>query len=139
MVVSREVAAARLRRLEESIRRLRRIAQSPRDAYLADDDAKALAERHFQIAAQCLLDLANHIVAEEGLGDPEDAESILDCLLRGGVIDPDLHGRVKGLGGFRNVLVHDYLGVDHVRVHGLLQRLDDLLDLARALESRAAR
>ena len=86
MVVSREIAASRLRRLERCVKRLARLGQMPLDAYLADEDAQAIAERSFQVAAQCLLDLGNHIVAEGSLGTPEDSHEILDCLARSGVI-----------------------------------------------------
>jgi len=48
LVVSPEVTAARLRRLDRCVQRLRRLAEMPRESYLADEDAKALAERHFQ-------------------------------------------------------------------------------------------
>jgi uncharacterized protein YutE (UPF0331/DUF86 family) len=111
----------------------------PLDAYLADEDARSLAERHFQVAAQCLLDMANHIIAEDGLGSPDDAEGLLTCLARAGAIPPELYERTQGLAGFRNILVHDYLTVDHHIVHQLLGRLTDLSDLARALDQYARR
>jgi len=38
------------------------------------------------------------------------------------------------MGGFRNLLVHEYLTIDHEIVHGLLRRLDDLVELARVLD-----
>jgi uncharacterized protein YutE (UPF0331/DUF86 family) len=139
LVVSREVTAARLRRLDRCVQRLRRIAAMPLEAYLADEDAQALAERHFQVAVQCLLDMANHIVAEHGLGSPEDAEELLACLAVANAIPRALYERVRGLAGFRNILVHDYLAVDHHVVHRLLGRLDDLLDLARALDEYVQR
>lgn len=137
MVVSRELAANRLRRLERALARLRRLAATPIDAYLADEDAQTLAERHLQIATQCLLDLGNHIIAEEALGSPGDAEDVLTCLARAGIVDAALHARVRGLGGFRNLLVHDYLAVDHRLVHALLGRLDDLAELGRVLGAHA--
>jgi uncharacterized protein YutE (UPF0331/DUF86 family) len=105
----------------------------PLDQYLADEDAHAIAERHLQVAAQCLLDIGNHVVAEQSLGTPDDAAGILDVLAAAGAIPGDLHARVRGLAGFRNVLVHDYLAVDQRFVHGLLGRLDDLTELGRVL------
>ena len=96
MVVSPEITASRLRRLDRCLQRLRRLAAMPLDAYLADEDAKSLAERHFQVAAQCLLDMANHIIAEEGLGSPDDAEGLLSCLARAGAIPAELYERTKG-------------------------------------------
>jgi uncharacterized protein YutE (UPF0331/DUF86 family) len=133
LVISREIAASRLRRLEQSVKRLTALADMPLDEYLADADAHAIAERHFQIAVQCLLDIGNHIVAEQGLGTPDDASGILDCLKRAGVVPPDLYERTRGLAGFRNVLVHDYLEIDHRTVHGLLQRVGDLVELGRVV------
>ncbi|MCH7796958.1 MAG: DUF86 domain-containing protein [Planctomycetes bacterium] len=105
----------------------------PLGKYLADSDARVIAERHFQIAVQCPLDIGNHIVAEQGLGTPDDAGGILDCLERAGVVTQDLHERTRGLAGFRNVLVHDYLDIDHHTVHALLQRVSDLVELGRVL------
>jgi uncharacterized protein YutE (UPF0331/DUF86 family) len=139
LVVSPEVTAARLRRLERCVKRLRRLAAMPLETYLGDEDARALAERHFQIAVQCVLDMANHIVAEQGLGSPDDTEELIACLAAAGVIPKPLHERVRGLAGFRNILVHDYLDVDHRIVHDLLGRLDDLVDVARVLDEYARR
>lgn len=111
----------------------------PRDVYLADEDARTLAERHLQVAVQGLLDLGSHIVAEAGFGSPDDAEGVFECLASEGAIPPDLHARTRGLGGFRNILVHDYLEMDHELVHGFLGQLDDLVELARALGEFARR
>ena len=133
MVISREIAASRLRRLEQSVKRLTQLATMPLGEYLADSDARVIAERHFQIAVQCLLDIGNHIVAEQGLGTPDDAGGILDCLERAGVVTQDLYERTRGLAGFRNVLVHDYLDIDHDTVHALLQRVSDLVELGQVL------
>ncbi len=133
MVISREIAASRLRRLEQSVKRLTQLAEMPLGKYLADTDARVIAERHFQIAVQCLLDIGNHIVAEQGLGTPDDARGILDCLDRADVISTDLHERTRGLAGFRNVLDHDYLEIDHRTVHEQLQRISDLVELGRVL------
>ena len=139
MVVSPEVTAARLRRLERSVKRLRRFAAMPLETYLGDDDAQALTERHFQVAVQCVLDMANYIIAEQGLGSPEDAEELIGCLAACGALPAPLHERLRGLAGFRNILVHDYLDIDHHIVHRLLGRLDDLVDAARALDDYARR
>jgi uncharacterized protein YutE (UPF0331/DUF86 family) len=139
LVVSPEITASRLRRLDRCVQRLRRIAATSLDAYLADEDAQAIAERHFQVAVQCLLDMANHIVAEQGLGSPEDAEELLSSLATAGAIPASLHERVRGLAGFRNILVHDYLAVDQRVVHQLLGRLEDLVDLAKALDDYVRR
>jgi uncharacterized protein YutE (UPF0331/DUF86 family) len=46
-----------------------------------------------------------------------------------GVLSPDLAARLRGLGGFRNILVHGYLTLDPARVHvGLLRAPADFTD-----------
>jgi uncharacterized protein YutE (UPF0331/DUF86 family) len=39
-----------------------------------------------------------------------------------GVISPDLENRLRGLGGFRNVLVHGYREIDEEKVYGSSSR-----------------
>lgn len=39
-----------------------------------------------------------------------------------GVLSQELGGRLRGLGGFRNILVHGYLGIDAEKVYAALQR-----------------
>ena len=48
LVVSPEVTAARLRRLDRCVKRLRQFAAMPLETCLADEDAQALAERYFR-------------------------------------------------------------------------------------------
>jgi uncharacterized protein YutE (UPF0331/DUF86 family) len=47
-------------------------------------------------------------------------------LLARGVITQATAARLKGLAGFRNVLVHDYAEIDLRRLHAGLGRLGDL-------------
>jgi len=48
-----------------------------------DDSLRAVLADVPELAAaylvQCLLDVANHIVAEQGLGSPDDAEDLGHC------------------------------------------------------------
>jgi len=60
-MVDREVFDRRLARLEQWLRELRRLAQVERQVFLADARTIAAAERWLQLAAECALDLANHL------------------------------------------------------------------------------
>jgi len=52
------------------------------------------------------------------------------------VLEPDLRARLKGLGGFRNVLVHGYLRLDPALVEAYLQRAPtDFADFTRAIRA----
>jgi uncharacterized protein YutE (UPF0331/DUF86 family) len=67
--------------------------------------------------------------------DAPDYASAVDILGDLGVLPTEFARRFRGVAGFRNVLVHGYLGVDLARVHELLNSgLDDFVEFARHVE-----
>lgn len=118
--------------LRETLEELRRM----RGHALADRLHEWAAERGLQVAAQALFDCGNHLLSG-GFGERvDDYASIPPALLRHGVIDAGLEGRLRGLAGFRNLLVHDYFRIDVARVRDLLDTLlDDLEAFAAAVEA----
>lgn len=63
-----------------------------------------------------------------------DYEDVLTQLAACGVIDPALRERFRGLGGFRNLLVHGYLKLDANRVAEVLADAPERFSsLARAI------
>ena len=132
MVVRHEVLRERLAVLRETLRRLDEVrVHQPSDAI-----AEWALERGLQIAAQSVFDIGNHVLAG-GFGErPADYASIPMSLRKHGVIREELETRLRGLAGFRNLLVHDYARVDPERVRELMeQRMDDLAEFADAVEA----
>jgi uncharacterized protein YutE (UPF0331/DUF86 family) len=138
-LVDREVFDRRLGKLEELLRDLRGLARVERAAFLSDRGLQAQAERWLQLAAECALDLAHHLIAERGWKTPTTYREAFEVLRAERVLDARLAERMQGWAGLRNVLTHLYLEVDHARLHEVLRgELDDLERYAAAL-SRAAR
>lgn len=133
MVLRPESVRQRLLKLEETVSGLERVLATRRaspDTELLDGWA---AERGLQVAAEAILDIGNHILTAHFGVSPQDYEDIIVPLGAHGVIDAELQGRLKGLGGFRNVLVHGYLRIDPARVEAALQRAPvDFRDFVRA-------
>jgi len=91
-------------------------------------------ERNFQIAIECILDIGNHLIAEKGFETPDDNEDIIVILGKEGIVPSDFAGRMRGMAGFRNILVHEYTGIDYGLLYDyLVHRLDDFRDFARYL------
>jgi len=131
MVVRPEAIRVRLNKLHEVLAKLERIRLQGTAAYDNDDLLQSAAERALQIASQCVLDIGNHIIAEMSLPLPHDNDEIIDTLATGRIISKGLADRLSGLGGFRNILVHDYLSLDQDRIYfERLERLDDFRDFA---------
>jgi uncharacterized protein YutE (UPF0331/DUF86 family) len=91
-------------------------------------------ERNLQVAIECVLDIGNHIIAEKGFETPEDNEDVVRILGNERVIPPEFAGRIKGMAGLRNVLVHEYTGIDYRLLYSyLMNRLDDLREFAHRI------
>lgn len=131
MAIHQEAIRIRLDKLHEMVAMLETIRARGEEAYNNDDLLQAAAERTLQIASQCVLDIGNHIIAEMSLPLPSANDEIINTLSRAGTISQELAERLAGIGGFRNVLVHDYLELDHGRIfHEHLERLNDFRDFA---------
>jgi uncharacterized protein YutE (UPF0331/DUF86 family) len=113
---------ARLRRLGEVVARLRRYRDRGPELLRTDPDLQWLVERGLQLGCETVLDVGNHVVASTSSRAPETYEAILDALALEGALSADLRAELKGIGGLRNVLVHDYLDVDTARVIEALDR-----------------
>jgi uncharacterized protein YutE (UPF0331/DUF86 family) len=131
VVVRREVLRERLAGLREALRRLDEIRARPSD----DVASEWAVERGLQVAAQSVFDIGNHVLSG-GFGErPADYAAIPLALCRHGVISASLEARLRGLAGFRNLLVHDYARVDPARVREALEtRAGDLAEFADAVE-----
>jgi|UniRef100_A0A7C3YST7 uncharacterized protein YutE (UPF0331/DUF86 family) len=134
MDLDKKVIEARLRRLDRSVTKLKKFARMSRADYLANEDYQELVERNFQVAIQTCIDIANHIIAQENLPVPDEEENIFLILSKNNIIPKELGERIKGMVGFRNILVHEYLSIDHTLVYDLLQnRLSDFSDFAKVI------
>jgi uncharacterized protein YutE (UPF0331/DUF86 family) len=132
MVVRREVLRERLAGLREVLHRLAAIQGQQRD----DAAAEWAIERGLQVAAQAVFDIGNLVLAGAFADRPADYALIPVALCRHGVIGAGLEARLRGLAGFRNLLVHDYARIDPVRVReALASRAGDLAEFADAVEA----
>ncbi|MCX6030004.1 MAG: DUF86 domain-containing protein [Chloroflexi bacterium] len=104
---------ARFARLERCIAKLRAATEDlDFDTYLEDEFLQDVLEHNLQIASQIVLDVSTHIIAEQGWEIPDDYEQAVVILARHGVTPQELTAQLRGMAGFRNVLVHAYLEVD---------------------------
>ena len=103
------------------ISRLSKYRGLRQEAFLADVERQWIVERGFILAAECVADVAAHILSGRFMIQPPDQESAIQSLGAEGVISHLLSLSLRGLGGFRNILIHEYLKVDPVKVHEFLE------------------
>lgn len=133
MVLKPEAVRARLLKLEEVISRLEEL----QSADPAGDFRDAWAvERGLQLASEVVFDIGNHILSAHFGVSAQDYEDILEQLSTRAVIPAELRQQLKGLGGFRNILVHDYLRLDPTAIEEKLRQApNDFSALAAAIRA----
>ena len=126
-MVDTEIFSRRLGALDDYLRRLRGLGRATEAEYLSDPTVHDLAARYLHLATEAAIDLANHWIADRGLRTPESNRDSFLVLEQAGEIDAALSARLQGWAGFRNVLVHDYLTLDHrIAYRAIRSDLDDL-------------
>jgi uncharacterized protein YutE (UPF0331/DUF86 family) len=123
-----------LNALESYLAELRTFRTRSRDEFVRELALHHLAERFLHLACECVLDIAHHVIADEGYRQPATYKDAMVVLSEERLVDSALAGRLQDWMGFRNVLVHFYLEVDHGRSYDAIARdLGDLEAFARAM------
>ena len=126
-MVDTEIFSRRLDALESYLDRLRSLGEAEEPAYLANPGIHDLAARYLHLAVEAAIDVANHWIADQGLRTPDSNRDTFTVLEEAGEFDAALAERMRGWAGFRNVLVHDYISIDHrIAYAAIRDELDDL-------------
>ena len=128
-MVDSEIFSRRLDALGGYLGRLRSLGEAPEPDYLAEPGIHDLAARYLHLVVEASIDLANHCIADQGLRTPNSNRDSFTVLEEAGEIDAALAERMRGWAGFRNILVHDYIAVDHRIAYAVIR--DELDDLVR--------
>lgn len=99
------------------------------DPYLKD-----IIERNFEVAAQCMLDIANRIIAELEGEKPIDYFTAILILGDLGVLPKDFAKKIAPIAGFRNILVHQYMDLDWNKIYDFLGELSDFYNFIKYIE-----
>ena len=120
-MVNPEIVASLLDNLRGYVEKLRSLAALPQDTFLSDFTKTESAKYLLQISIECCLDIAYHIIADEGYRLPNSYADAFVVLSENGVVPSDFLPVLKKMASFRNRLVHLYWEVDNRTVYRILQ------------------
>lgn len=133
-MVDRDALSSRLDALESYLAELRSFERVSREEFIREPALHHLGERFLHLACECVLDIAHHVIAEQGYRQASSYKDSMEVLQEEGLVDRELAARLKGWMGFRNVLVHFYLDIDHGRSYDAIREdLGDLQAFAAAM------
>jgi uncharacterized protein YutE (UPF0331/DUF86 family) len=134
VVLRAESIQARLLKLEEVISELEELRRLGDESFRTNRAQMWSVERGLQLGVEILLDIGTHILSAQYGISPADYKDILEQLARQGILDKPLRERLKGVAGFRNILVHDYIRLDPDKVLAVFaQAPTDFSDFALAI------
>ena len=102
-------------------------------SFIKDIDRQESILFNIQMAVQNCIDIAAHIISEEGFGVPGSTTEMLFVLNENGYLDSDLTQKMVKAVGFRNLIVHEYARIDLERVYEIAQ--NDIRELNDYLKS----
>lgn len=101
-------------------------------SFLKDIDSQESILFNLQMAIQNCIDIAAHIISEEGLGVPGSTNEMFYLLDESGYLNSTLTEKMVAAVGFRNLIVHEYGKVDLTQVFEMAQK--DINDLNEYLK-----
>lgn len=128
-MIDRERILGKIDELEGYLRELEEIKPKSYEEYADSKEKKRACERLLHISIECVMDICSMIVSGLRLGIPGDEKDMLDELESKGVFPESLVKKLRGMRGFRNVLVHRYNHIDDELVFEVLEkRMKDFRD-----------
>jgi uncharacterized protein YutE (UPF0331/DUF86 family) len=117
--------------LKQHLNRIHEKRNTALERFLEDMDRQESVIFNIQLAVQSCIDIAAHIIGEEGLGVPGSTSEMFYLLEESGYLDRDLAEKMVKAVGFRNLIVHQYSKVEMKRVFEIAQK--DIQDLREYL------
>ena len=107
-----EVIEQHIQNMEEALTNLSKYKNISFEEFQRDLSLIWIVEKGLEILIQNLLNIGAHLLASEIQNDWEDYGEVILKLGKHGVIPQEFSGRIRGMAGLRNILIHEYLQID---------------------------
>ena len=136
-MVDKDLILAKAGSVKRHIDRIKAKSDADMAAFMRDLDRQESIAFNMHLAIQNCMDIAAHIISDEGLGVPGSAGEMFFILQENGFLSADLADKMVKAVGFRNLLVHEYQKIDLQRLHKAAEKnVDDLIEYLSAVFSK---
>jgi len=132
-LVDRDLILAKAGSVQKHLRRVKEKRDTDLQTFLKDLDRQESILFNLQMAVQNCIDIAAHIISEEGFGVPGSTNEMFYLLEENGYLDSELTEKLVKAVGFRNLIVHEYGKIELKQVFEVAQQ--DIKDLDEYLVS----
>jgi len=126
-MVRLDLVRDKVRRLRSTLELLRRCLPAESSA-LSHPDLRDLVSFRVYLGMQEAIDLASHVIADEGWGPAPSLRDQFGILSDKGVLEASLAGRLASGVKVRNLIGHAYADIDAGKLHAAAGELATVLD-----------
>lgn len=133
-MVDRDLILAKAGAIKRHCKRIADRSNIDIESFKSDLDRQEIVLFNLQMAIQNCIDIAAHIVSEEGYGVPGSSNEMFYLLEENGLLDLTLTEKMIKAVGLRNLIVHEYATIDLNQIHQISQSdINDLEDFIKSL------
>lgn len=136
-MVDKAVFVAKVAQIEKCLNRVKSTRPSTLEQFKTDVDSQDVVLFNLMQAIQGCVDLAAHVVSDEGYGMAGSMQEFFYLLQARQVISPELAERLSKAVGFRNLVAHEYARLDLKQVYAIAT--DGLQDIEAFLGAMVGR
>ena len=126
-MVDRDLIVSKADAIKKHVDRAVKKSQVDITGFINDRDRQDIVLFNLQMAVQNCIDIAAHIISDEGFGVPGSNNEMFYLLEENGYIGPPVVEKMIAAVGFRNLVVHEYGKLDLEEVYRISR--NDIMDL----------
>jgi len=126
-MVDRDLIIAKADKVKKHVDRVLKKSHADAESFINDRDLQDIVLFNIQMGVQNCLDIAAHIISDEGFGVPGSNNEMFYLLEENGYIDGPVVEKMIAAVGFRNLVVHEYGKLDLTEVYNISR--NDIRDL----------
>lgn len=127
-MVDKALILRKISELEKHLEELSEFRDITVDIYSRDWKIQRIVERTLQIMIEICVDIANHIISDEGFRVPINYSDTFKVLYEEEIIDKALLEIMEKMVRFRNIIVHNYDKIDPEIVINIIRKnLNDFI------------
>jgi uncharacterized protein YutE (UPF0331/DUF86 family) len=133
-MVDKDVLFAKISSMNKHLDRVKKQSAMPLEKFLTSPDDQDIVLFNLHLAVQSCIDMAAHIVSEQGMGVAGSTSELFYFLEEHDVIDAALCEKMARAVGLRNLIVHEYGRLDMTQIHAACRNdIQDLFVFAAAI------
>jgi uncharacterized protein YutE (UPF0331/DUF86 family) len=137
-LIDKDILLSKADRVHRHVRRIKEKRPATLQEFFSALDLQDIVLFNLQMAIQNCIDMASHVISDEGLGMPGSTNEMFYMLQENGYVSRELAEKMVAAVGFRNLVVHEYAKLDLEEVYKISRdHTDDLLEFLKALFKRA--